>query len=87
MPDRGRFRRDAIKERRLRAYPHMRGVRPTPITPVTVMRARPQALPPEHSALFDPGQASRAIPWHRDMSFLDRRDESAFQKTRFRSPS
>ena len=32
------------------------------------MRARPQALPPEYSDLFDPGQPSRAIPWHRDMT-------------------
>jgi protein-L-isoaspartate(D-aspartate) O-methyltransferase len=47
------------------------------------MLERPQAFPSEHLALFDPGQTSRAIPWHRDMSFLDRRDESAFQETDF----
>ena len=45
------------------------------------------AFPSEHLALFDPGQTSRAVPWHPDMSFSGQRDEFAFQKARFRSPS
>ena len=54
--------------------------------PPFVMRERPQAFPSEHLALFDPGQTSRAVPWHPDMSFSGQRDKSAFQKARFRSP-